>query len=228
MTKPKTPHLVIVTPKPSEVRERHINALATEIRQSTERVLPALGFRSPQMRGGVWRVIDVPTCPSCGTSAPADRPDLVPWVFGSQRILCDGGCEIGVRELLDLFCKTNREIDAVLLKVQAGRPLLHRYYILELQLSQPAEGEEPKWRRVVSDDVTEALRRLDPSGEDIVRGVAVDATDLMTVQTLVRGESAIPWRERVPLDHRGRLLNVAWHGAPLSQAERELERRQAV
>lgn len=227
MSKLKT-HLITADMSLAQKRELHVESLANEVRQPIERLLPALGFRSPQMRGGMWRVVDVTTCPACGATAPVGRADLVPWTFGSKRILCDNGCELGVRELLDLLCKTDEELDAVLGKIQAGRPSLRRFYVLELRLNEPAEGEEAKWRRAIGDDVTETLRRLEPNGEDTVRAIAVDAADLMAVQTLIRSESDLPWCDRLPIDHRGRLMRMSWHNAPLSFAERELQRRLAV
>jgi hypothetical protein len=223
-----TMHLITADIDPAQRRELHINALTTEIKQPLERLLPALGLRSPLMRAGVWRVVDVPACPQCGTSAPMDRSDLVPWVFRSQRVVCDGGCEFGPRELLDLFCKTDQELDAALAKVQAGRPALRRYYVLELRLSEAVGDTPAKWRRVVGDDVIATLARLELAGDAVVRGVVIDCADMMVAQSIARSDREIPWHERVPIDFRGRLLDIAWHGAPLSFAERQLQRRRRL
>jgi hypothetical protein len=227
MSEPKA-NSITVDLSAAEARERHIESLATEIRQPIARLLPALGFRSPQMCGGSLRVPGLTTCPACGVTAPADRPGDLPWLVGASTITCEGGCELGVRELLELLCHTDEELDAVLAQITVGRASLTRFYALELRLNEPIGKEPPKWRRAVGRDVLEVLRRLEVDGSSVVRGVVVDAIDMMAAQTALRSESEIPWCDRLPLDHRGELMRPDWHGAELSQPERELLRRMAV
>ena len=224
MNEPQT-HLITVDLSAAEKRERHIEALATEIKQPIARVLPALGLKSPLLRGGSWRLADVAECPTCGATADPDRPDDTPLLAGSSTVVCVCGCSLGPRELLETFAPTPEKLDAALAKISVGRAELTRFYCLDLQTNTPAENETPKYRRAVGRDITEVLARLEVTGESIVRAVAIDSIDLMTAQTTIRGTAEIPWCERLPLDHKGQLMTVDWHNAPLSFPERELQRR---
>jgi hypothetical protein len=225
MSEPQT-HLVTVDLSAAEARERHIEALASEIKQPVARVLRALGFRDPLLRGGQWRMADVAKCPTCGVGADPKRPDDAPLLVGAQKVTCVCGCEFDARGLLETFAPTPEKLDAALSQISVGRAELTRFYCLELQTNSPAENEEPKYRRAAGANVIELLRRLEVTGESIVRGVAVDAADMMTAQATIRSEGVqIPWRDRLPLDHKGELMDVGWHGAELSRNERELQRR---
>ena len=166
-------------------------------------------------------------CPVCGEAAPPDRTDLSPWTFGSTTIRCAGGCEIDARGLLELFCKTDQELDAALAKISVGRPQLKRFYCFELLLIEEQGDTPAKFRRVIGDDMIATLARLEPDKDSTVRGVAVDAPDLLAAQAAVRSCPKIPWSP-VPLDQRGKLTRLDWHGAAMSQVERELARRMAV
>jgi hypothetical protein len=220
-------HLITVPLTPAEARERHVEALATEIKQPIARLLPALGFQNPLLRGGLWRVPDVRECPVCGVGVDPDRPADTPWLYGAQKITCVCGCEIGPRELLEIYADTDEKLDAVLAKISVGRTELIRSYVLELRLT--AEGHKPeKYRRAAGTDVTEVLRRLEVTGESTVRGVCVDAIDRLTAETTIRSEMEIPWCPKIELDHKGGLADVGWHRAAPSGPERELARRRRV
>ena len=223
MTKP---NLIVAALTAAQRREIHINNLANEIKQPLERLLPVLGLRSPLLRGGQWRCADVTVCPVCSAAAPVDQPHLTPWVFGSRQINCEGGCTLGVAELIDLYCTSNKEIDAALDRLSVGRPKLKRYYCLELLLSAAQNDQPAKWRRALGDDPIATLAKLEPDKDSTVRGVAIDAPDLLAAQSAARSDRELPWGD-VPIDQRGRLMRVDWHGAPLSQVERELQRRVA-
>lgn len=221
----KQPHLITVPLPPEQIRELHIEALCTSVRQPIARVLKAVGLKDPLMRGGSWRLTDVPECPTCGTGADPDRPDNTPLLAGAQKVVCVCGCSFDARGLLEVFAPTPEKLDAALDKISVGRPSLTRHYIFDLQTNTP-EGEDlPKHRRAVGDNVTEVLRRLEVTGDSVVRGVVVDAIDAVAAQAALRAESDVPWHPKVPLDHRGELMDVGWHNAPLSFPERELQRR---
>ena len=228
MSKPKKPHSVTLELKPADKRERKTSNLETEIRQPVDRILTAAKLHVLR-RGGLMRVADMPECSKCGATAPPGRPDDTPWLVGSQKISCTGGCELGPRELLEILCPTDKELDDLLAKISVGHAALTRFFVLELQVNTPAEGEAPKRRRAIGTDVIATLARLEPIAGSIVRGVVIDAIDLMAVHQLVRGEGAetLPWCPRIELDYRGELADVHWHGAELSFAERELMRRRA-
>jgi hypothetical protein len=212
------PHLVTVSLTPAEARELHLAALCATVKQPIQRMLTALGFQS-LMRGGQHRIVDVAVCPLCSATAPDERPDLVPWTAGSREIRCDGGCTITPRQLAEIY-------DGVLEKIQVGRPSLGRYYGLQLQINTPAEGEEPKWRTAIGADLLATLDRLEPLGDSVVRACCVDAIDLVTAQAAIRSSTdEIPWHPRLPLNYKGELTDIAWHGAELSRNERELMRR---
>jgi hypothetical protein len=221
-------HLITVPLTPAEARERHVEALATEIKQPIARVLRAVGLREPLLRGGQWRLIDVTECPTCGVGTDPDRPDDTPLLVGAQKVTCVCGCTFDARGLLETFAPTPEKLDAALSQISVGRAELTRFYFFDLQTNSPAEGEAAKYRRAAGTDVTEVLRRLEVSGESVVRAVCVDAIDLLVAQSTIRSDREIPWRERLPLDHRGELMDVAWHNAPLSRPERELRRRRQM
>jgi len=220
-----TKHLIKVPLTPAEAREHHITALCTSVRMPIARVLPALGFRDPLLRGGQWRLTDVDTCPTCGVGADPDRPDDLPLLVGSSAVVCVCGCELGPRELLEIYADTDEKLDAALSQISVGRQSLARFYFFDLQTSSPGEGETPKYRRAVGSDVLEVLRRLEVTGESTVRAVVIDAADLVVAQSTIRSASEIPWHPKLPLNYKGELERVDWHNAPLSRNERELQRR---
>jgi hypothetical protein len=218
-------HLIIVALTPAVARESHVEALANQIRQPIARVLRALGLRDPLLRGGQWRLTDVKECPTCGVGTDPDRPDDTPLLVGAQKVTCVCGCEFDARGLLETFAPTPEKVDAALSQIAVGRAELTRFYFFDLQTNSPAEGETAKYRRAVGTDMIEVLRRLEVTGESIVRGVAVDAIDLLVAQSTIRSDREIPWHPRLPLDHRGELMDVNWHNAQPSRPELELMRR---